>query len=145
ASGAPITALYISAGDAARRARQLRGRGQPRQRAEAILKEAVEIADRYGVSLRTAIKRNAQVAETILRDAGATRHTPIVKGVNRRRGDALFFGDVAAAILERSTRSILFVSGPRAFGAPPEAGAGKARAAAGSSAGPSRERSRQSA
>jgi hypothetical protein len=49
-------------------------------------------------------------------------------GVNRRPGDALFFGDVAAAILERSARSILFVSGPRAFGAPPETGAGKARA-----------------
>src|SRR5262249_42825764 len=45
ANAAPITALYISTGESARRARRLRTPGQPRQRAEAILKEAVEIAD----------------------------------------------------------------------------------------------------
>jgi len=141
ASSAPIAALYISAAD--RRTRRARGERQPRQRAEAILKEAVEIADRYGVTMRTAIKRSAAVAETILREAGTSRHTLVVMGVNRRPGDSLFFGDVAAAILERSTRSVLFVSGPRVFRAPPEAGAGKTHAAAaGSSTGPSRERSR---
>jgi K+:H+ antiporter len=128
ANAAPIKALYISTGEAARRARRLGTRGQPRQRAEAILKEAVEIADRYGVPMRTAVKRSTAIADTILREAAATRHTLIVMGVNRRPGDTLFFGDVAAAILERSSRSILFVSGPRAFGAPPDAGAGKARA-----------------
>ena len=130
ASGSPITALYISTGESARRARRKGAPGQPRQRAEAVLKEAVEVADRYGVTMRTAVKRSSAVAETILREAAATRHTLIVMGVNRRPGDALFFGDVAATILERSARSILLVSGPRAFGAPPEAGAGKARAGA---------------
>ncbi|MBV8754263.1 MAG: cation:proton antiporter [Hyphomicrobiales bacterium] len=130
ASGAPITALYISTGESARRTRRRRAPGEPRQRAEAILKEAVEVADRYGIVMRTAVKRRAAVAETILRVSAATRHTLIVMGVNRRPGDALFFGDVAATILERSARSILLVSGPRAFGAPPEAGAGKARAGA---------------
>lgn len=131
ASAAPITALYISAGETARRARRRRAPGERRQRAEAILKEAVEVADRYGIAMRTAVKRSAAVAETILRESAATRHTLIVMGVNRRPGDALFFGDVAATILERSARSILFVSGPRAFGAPPDAGAGKARASSG--------------
>ena len=146
ASVAPITALYIAAGESARRPRRLHGPGQPRQRAEAVLKEAVEIAERYGVVMRTAIKRSAAIAETIMREAGTNRHTLIVMGVNRRPGDSLFFGDVAAAILERSTRSILFVSGARAFGVPPEAGAAKTRAGAGGSPGaPSRERSRQSA
>jgi nucleotide-binding universal stress UspA family protein len=146
ASAAPITALYISAGESARGAGRLRASGQSRQRAEAVLKEAVEVADRYGVAMRTAIKRSAAIAETILREAGANRHTLIVMGVSRRPGDSLFFGDVAAAILERSSRSILFVSGPRAFGAPPEAGAAKTRAGSGGSpAVPSRERSRQSA
>jgi len=145
ASVAPITALYISAGESARRPRRLHGPGQPRQRAEAVLKEAVEIAERYGVVMRTAIKRSAAIAETIMREAGTNRHTLIVMGVNRRPGDSLFFGDVAAAILERSTCSILFVSGARAFGVPPEAGAAKTRAGAGGSpAAPSRERSRQS-
>jgi nucleotide-binding universal stress UspA family protein len=131
ATGSPITALYISAGESARGARRKRA---PGQRAEAILKEAVEVADRYGIAMRTAVKRSAAVAETILREAAATRHTLIVMGVNRRPGDALFFGDMAAMILERSARSILFVSGPRAFGAPPEAGAGKARASSPASA-----------
>ena len=126
ANTAPITALYISAGESTRRARRLRTPGEPRQRAEANLKEAVEIADRYGVAMRTAVKRSTAIADTILREAAATRHTLIVMGVNRRPGDTLFFGDVAAAILERSSRSILFVSGPRAFGAPPDAGAAKA-------------------
>ena len=129
ATGSPITALYISTGESARRARRKGISRQPRQRAEAILKEAVEVADRYGIAMRTAVKRSASVAETILRESATTRHTLIVLGVNRRPGDALFFGDMAAAILERSARSILFVSGPRAFGAPPEAGASKARAA----------------
>jgi Kef-type K+ transport system membrane component KefB len=130
ASAAPITALYISTGGTARGARRRRAPGEPRRRAEAILKEAVDVADRYGIVMRTAVKRSASVAETILREAAATRHTLIVMGVNRRPGDVLFFGDVAATILERSARSILFVSGPRAFGAPPDAGAGKARAGA---------------
>jgi Kef-type K+ transport system membrane component KefB/nucleotide-binding universal stress UspA family protein len=134
ATGSPITALYISAGESARGARRKRAPGQPRQRAEAILKEAVEVADRYGIAMRTAVKRSAAVADTILREAAATRHTLIVMGVNRRPGDALFFGDMAATILERSARSILFVSGPRAFGAPPEAGAGKARSGSAASA-----------
>ena len=140
ASAAPITALYISARQSGRRA-------PPRQRAEAVLKEAVEVADRYGVTMRTAIKRSAAIADTILREAGGSRHTLIVMGVNRRPGDALFFGDVAATILERSSRSILFVSGPRAFGASPEAGAGKARAASPAGAGAQGRpaRSRQSA
>jgi nucleotide-binding universal stress UspA family protein len=128
ATGSPITALYISTGESARRAQRKDGSRQPRQRAEAILKEAVEVADRYGVAMRAAVKRSTAIADTILRAAAANRHTLIVMGVNRRPGDALFFGDVAAAILERSARSILFVSGPRAFGAPPETGASKARA-----------------
>jgi nucleotide-binding universal stress UspA family protein len=33
-----------------------------------------------------------------------------VMGVTRRPGEALFFGNVAAAILESSERSILFVA-----------------------------------
>jgi Kef-type K+ transport system membrane component KefB/nucleotide-binding universal stress UspA family protein len=131
ASAAPITALYVSASESPGRPRRLRTPGQPRVQAEAILKEVVEIADRYDVVMRTAVKRTPAVVDAILREAGASRHTLIVMGVNRRPGEALFFGDVAAAVLERSTRSILFVSSPRAFGAPADAGAGTARAPAG--------------
>jgi nucleotide-binding universal stress UspA family protein len=147
ASGASITALYVSSGEAARRTRRSRTPGQSRERAEAILREAVEIADRYDVEMRTALKRSAAPIDAILREAGSTRHTLIVMGVNRRPGDTLFFGDLAAAILERSSRSILFVSSPRAFGTPAEPSGGKGRAAAGaaSAAQPRSEHSRQSA
>jgi nucleotide-binding universal stress UspA family protein len=103
--------------------RRLRNAVEPREQAEAILKDAVEMADRYDIDMRTAVKIDTTVADAILRQAGTSRHTLIVMGVNRRPGETLFFGDVAAAILERSQRSILFVSSPRALGTPQEAAA----------------------
>jgi Kef-type K+ transport system membrane component KefB/nucleotide-binding universal stress UspA family protein len=130
ASAASITALYVSADQSSGRARRLRDAGAQRQRAEAILRDAVDMADRYGIAMRTAVKTKAAVVDAILRQAGASRHTLIVMGVNRRPGETLFFGDVAAAILERSARSILFVSSPRALGTPQESNAGTPRAAA---------------
>jgi Kef-type K+ transport system membrane component KefB/nucleotide-binding universal stress UspA family protein len=146
ASAASITALYVSADQSAGRARRLRDAGAPRQRAEAILREAVDMADRYGIAMRTAVKTKAAVVDAILRQAGASRHTLIVIGVNRRPGETLFFGDVAAAILERSTRSILFVSSPRALGTPQESNAGTPRAAAAAVSSPAAQSlSRQSA
>jgi Kef-type K+ transport system membrane component KefB/nucleotide-binding universal stress UspA family protein len=133
ATKAPITALYVSAGKSPRMARRLRNAVQPREQAEAILREAVEMADRYGIDMRTAVKTDAAVADAILRHAGASRYTLIVMGVNRRPSETLYFGDVPAAILERSPRSILFVSSPRAFGTPQESNVGKGRGASASS------------
>jgi Kef-type K+ transport system membrane component KefB/nucleotide-binding universal stress UspA family protein len=123
ATKASITALYVAAGKSTRMTRRLRNAVEPREQAEAILKDAVEMADRYDIDMRTAVKIDATVADAILRQAGTSRHTLIVMGVNRRPGETLFFGDVAAAILERSQRSILFVSSPRALGTPQEAAA----------------------
>jgi Kef-type K+ transport system membrane component KefB/nucleotide-binding universal stress UspA family protein len=149
ASAASITALYVSADQSSGRARRLRDAGAQRQRAEAILRDAVDMADRYGIAMRTAVKTKAAVVDAILRQAGASRHTLIVMGVNRRPGETLFFGDVAAAILERSARSILFVSSPRALGTPQESNAGTPRAAAAAASSPAAqslsERSRQPA
>jgi Kef-type K+ transport system membrane component KefB/nucleotide-binding universal stress UspA family protein len=142
ATKAPITALYVSAGQSPRMAPRLRTAVQPREQAEAILREAVEMADRYGIDMRTAVKTDAAVANAILRHAGASRYTLIVMGVNRRPGETLYFGDVPAAILERSPRSILFVSSPRAFGSPQESNAGKGRGAPASSSPPKPAQSR---
>jgi Kef-type K+ transport system membrane component KefB/nucleotide-binding universal stress UspA family protein len=116
ATKAPITALYVSATRPARVTGRLRNAVRPRDHAEAILKDAVEMADRYDIDMRSAVKTDAGVADAILRYAGASRSTLIVMGVNRRPGETLFFGDVASGILERSSRSILFVSSPRALG-----------------------------
>jgi len=143
ATKAPITALYVSAGKSSpRMAPRLRNAVQPREHAEAILREAVEMADRYGIEMRTAVKTDAAVADAILRHAGASRHTLIVMGVNRRPGETLYFGDVPSAILEQSPRSILFVSSPRAFGTPQESNAGNGRGAPASSSPPKPAQSR---
>ena len=74
------------------------------------------MAGRYDVELDTVIKIDVAPEDAILRQAAAGRHTLIVMGVNRRPGDTLFFGDVAAAVLEKSARSVLFISSARAAG-----------------------------
>jgi Kef-type K+ transport system membrane component KefB/nucleotide-binding universal stress UspA family protein len=146
ATKAPITAVYVSTARPRRMTGRLRSAVQSREQAEAVLKDAVEMADRYGIDMRTAVKTDAAVADAILRQAGASRNTLIVMGVNRRPGETLFFGTVAAEILDRSQRSILFLSSPRALGTPSDA---KTQAPAASSsarsAQPRPQRSRQSA
>ena len=50
-------------------------------------------------------RRGAIVAELKRRN-----HNLVVLGVGRRPGERLFFGDTAAALLEKSERSLLFVA-----------------------------------
>ena len=77
---------------------------------EAILREIVELGDRSGVTVRTAVRRNAAPEESILRRLRAGGHNLLVMGVSPRPGESLSFGQVAAAILARAEHSILFVS-----------------------------------
>jgi nucleotide-binding universal stress UspA family protein len=88
----------------------LRNPLRSRRQDEAILHDVTEMAERYELDVRTDVKTDIAAEEAIVRHANANRHTLIVMGVNRRPGDTLFFGDVAAAVLENSRRSILFVS-----------------------------------
>jgi Kef-type K+ transport system membrane component KefB/nucleotide-binding universal stress UspA family protein len=108
----PITALYVS--DTARGGIR-KGRGQAatatRRHEEAILKDVVALADRYDTGVRTTMRVDVAPEEAILSEAARGGCTLIVMGVNRRPGDALFFGNIAAAVLERAEASILFVSG----------------------------------
>lgn len=48
--------------------------------------------------------------DAILRQASPGNYNLIVRGVGRQAGETLFFGRVAAAVLENSDRSLLFVS-----------------------------------
>ena len=80
------------------------------------------MADRYNVDIRTDVKVDIAADDAILKQASANRNTVIVMGVNRRPGDTLFFGNVTAAILEKSRRSILFVSSPGSVGSAQGAG-----------------------
>jgi Kef-type K+ transport system membrane component KefB/nucleotide-binding universal stress UspA family protein len=111
ASHAEITILFVaptgSASDASslRRQRMLAKRHE-----EAVLREIVEIADRYDVRLRTKIKTSANPATAILNEAERGRDTLIVLGVSTRPSDALLFGSMADQLLEASRRSLLFVA-----------------------------------
>ncbi len=103
----PMTALYVAnTGANPKRRGGVRGRRQE----QAILKEIVQMADRYDVKVRTAVHSDVAPDEAILAQAKKGRHDLIVMGVQRRPGDKLFFGDTAAAVFEKSPASLLFLS-----------------------------------
>jgi nucleotide-binding universal stress UspA family protein len=107
ACACPMTALYVAnTGGSAKR------RGGPRERRheQAILKEIVQMADRYDVTVQTAVRSDVAPDEAILAQAKRGGHDLIVMGVQRRPGDKLFFGDTAAAVFEKSPASVLFLS-----------------------------------
>jgi nucleotide-binding universal stress UspA family protein len=109
----PITALYVAStqpGPTGAESGRLRHVTPMAPREEAILKDVVDLADRYGVSVRTAIRIQTPPDQAILDQVKRGRHNLIVMGVNRRPGDRLFFGNVAATVLRKSKVSISFVS-----------------------------------
>ena len=77
---------------------------------EAILREIVELGDRSGVPVRTAVRRAIASEDAILRRLHNGPYNLLVMGVSPRPGGGLSFGNVAAAILSRAERSLLFVS-----------------------------------
>jgi nucleotide-binding universal stress UspA family protein len=110
-SNSPMTALYVlgtaGLGGAQRR---LRRPTSTHHYEEAVLKEIVELADREGRSIRTALRLDVSPEDAILRQARLGHYNLIVLGVGRPAGETLFFGKVAAAVLENSDCSILFIS-----------------------------------
>jgi nucleotide-binding universal stress UspA family protein len=104
----PITALYVATTGAnnARKRRDFRARRQE----QAIIKDIVEIADSHDVKASTAVRSDLAPRDAILGEAKKRGHDLIVMGVSRRSGDKLFFGDTAAAVLDKSPASIMFVA-----------------------------------
>ena len=106
-----VTALYVMGtvglGAAQRR---LRRPTMSRRHEEAILKDIVELADRYDTPIRTALRLDIAPEDAILRQARLGRYDLVVMGVGRPGGETLYFGKIAAAVLENSQHSILFVS-----------------------------------
>ena len=106
----PISALYVAnTGGGSAGTRKRRG-FRARQQEQAITKEIVEIADRYDVTIKTAMHADVAPDEAILAEAKKVKHDLIIMGVSGRPGDKLFFGDTAAAVLERSPGSIVFIA-----------------------------------
>jgi Kef-type K+ transport system membrane component KefB/nucleotide-binding universal stress UspA family protein len=111
ASSSAVTALYVMGtlglGAAQRR---LRRPTMSRRHEETILKDIVELADRYDTPIRTALRLDIAPEDAILRQARLGRYDLVVMGVGRPAGETLYFGKIAAAVLENSQHSILFVS-----------------------------------
>ncbi|HEU5017306.1 MAG TPA: universal stress protein, partial [Pseudolabrys sp.] len=102
ASKARLTAIYVTPASARNK--------RPAQHEEAILADIAALAKAYGLELRTAIRSDMAADQAILKEMSRRRSTLLVMGVGRRSGDKLFFGDTAAALLEKSRKSLLFVA-----------------------------------
>jgi len=108
ACNALVRVLYVSAAKPNGRGRS-RG-GRVRAQEQAILKEIVEIADRYDVALTTAVRADVAPDDAILSEAKKGGYDLIIMGVNRRPGDKLFFGDTAASVFENAPGSVVLVA-----------------------------------
>jgi nucleotide-binding universal stress UspA family protein len=108
ATHSPLTVLYVVAHS--KRAATMAMLGTRRREQEAVLKDIVQVADQNGVRVRTAVRTHTSAANAILEQAHRGRQNLIVMGVSRRPGQTLSFGEVAAAVLEESERSLLFVA-----------------------------------
>src|SRR5262245_715291 len=104
----PMTALYVATTGTSN-GRKRRG-FRARQQEQAIMRDVVEMADRHDVTARTAVHSDVAPHDAILAEVKKRGHDLIVMGVSRRPGDKLFFGDTAAAVLEKSPASIVFVA-----------------------------------
>lgn len=111
ANAGSVTALYVMGtvglGAAQRR---LKRSTISRRREETILKDVAELADRYDTPIRTALRLDIAPEDAILRQARLGQYGLVVMGVGRPAGKSLYFGKIAAAVLENSQHSILFVS-----------------------------------
>jgi len=109
--GSRVSALYVASGrsDGERRGRIRRGAAM-RRNEEAVLKDIAELGDRYDARVRTALRVDVAAEDAILKEAERGSYDLIVLGVTRRPGETLFFGNMAAAVLERADTAILFVA-----------------------------------
>ena len=108
ASDAHVTALYVTRASASPATSPPR-RLAMRRNESGVLKDIAALAERYDVPLRNTTRADIAPDQAILREAGRG-YDLVVLGVSRRPGDVLFFGNTAAAVLERSPTSILFVA-----------------------------------
>lgn len=102
-----VTALYVESGTW----REQRWRSVRNRRYEQmILNDVVATADRYNMKIETLVRSSVSPAEAILTEAKMGGYDLIVMGVTWRLGAQLFFGDIAAAVFEKSPSSMLLLS-----------------------------------
>jgi len=109
ANDAEVTALYVTGNANGGNRKNASRRRVTRRNELAVLKDIGELADRYEVNVRSTTRVNMAPDEAILRES-KRGYDLIVLGVSRRPGDTLYFGNTAAAVLDRSETSNLFVA-----------------------------------
>jgi nucleotide-binding universal stress UspA family protein len=102
----PIRVLYVADISTGRKRRSLRAKREER----AIVKDIVEMANRYDVKAKAVVRSDRAPAEAVLVEAKKAEDTLIVMGVSRRPGENLSFGDAAAEVFESAPSSIVFVA-----------------------------------
>ena len=76
-----------------------------------VVRQAVALAEHYRVETRTVVRRGIPVEAAIMDQLRSGKHDLVVLGVRARTGETLFFGEIAAAVMERSSASVLLISG----------------------------------
>ena len=109
ANDAQITVLYVTPAPAAAGRTDRQSARASRRSDEAVLQDISALADRYDVSVRRSVRRDAAPDEAILKEA-KRGYDLIVLGANRRPGDTLFFGNTVGAVLDGSPVPKLFVA-----------------------------------
>ena len=110
ASESKATALYVRTPGGLSAERGVRRRTALRRQEREILQDVRQLARSYGTAVQTAVRSDGAPEDAILQEAKSGRYDLVVLGVSRPAGDTLYFGKVAAAVLEHAETSILFVS-----------------------------------
>ncbi len=108
--GSRVSALYVASGRPDDGRGRIRRGSATRRNEEIVLKDIAELADRYEARVRTALRVDVAAEDAILKEAERGGYDLIILGVTRRPGETLFFGNMAAALLERCETAILFVA-----------------------------------
>jgi nucleotide-binding universal stress UspA family protein len=88
---------------------QTDGRSRTRLREESVLKDMVEMGERYDVTVTTRISQRSAPAGAIIQEA-RRNFSMIVMGVSARPGEELFFGNTATAVLKGWDGPILMLA-----------------------------------
>jgi nucleotide-binding universal stress UspA family protein len=105
----PVTFLYVTGGKGGRNGGG-RHRSALHRHEQAALKELMTWAERYDTDARALVRTQLSPQDAILREIKTGRYDLVVMGVNRRPGEALFFGNVAGAVIEDAKSSVFLLS-----------------------------------
>jgi nucleotide-binding universal stress UspA family protein len=78
---------------------------------DAIIRDIVQMADRYGVEINGLVRSHQSTPEAILRQLKIGNHNLLIMGVSPRPGEQLYFGQTPAEMLARVECSVLFIAG----------------------------------